>query len=261
MTVIATPAAGLILLRDAPRLEVLMTVRHQAMGFAGGALVFPGGKIDPADRNTVWAAHCEGWDNLHTEWRAAAVAAIREAFEEAGILLARSADGGELDAAQADALRAAWGGRLKDSNDAFLTMVRSADLKLATDRLVRFAHWIAPPGLHKRFDTRFFAALCPARQTAAADGGEAVEAVWVAPAEALADAAAGNRRLIFPTKRKLELLALADTAEATLARAAARAVEPIMPDVAMRDGEPWLTIPPHLGYPVTEEPLSASTRG
>lgn len=260
MTDAPTPAAGLILLRDAPALEVLMTERHSAMGFAGGALVFPGGKIDPADLDAAWADYCDGWQSLPHDWRAAAVAAIREAFEEAGVLLARGPEG-DVEAARAEILRDLWGERLKQSNEAFLPMVRAEGLRLAVDRLVCFAHWIAPPGLHRRFDTRFFAALCPSGQTGVADGNEAVEAVWIAPKAALAETAAERRRLIFPTKRKLELLTLAETSSATLANAASRPVEPIMPEVVLRDGEPWLTIPDTLGYPVTEEALSASTRG
>lgn len=261
MSEVPTPAAGLILLRDAPQLVTLMTERHHAMDFAGGALVFPGGKIDPADRDPAWADYCDGLTLLAAEWRAAAVAAIREAFEEAGVLMARGADGGDLDAAAVESLRAMWGGRLRDSNESFLPMVRDEGLRLAVDRLVPFAHWIAPPGLHRRFDTRFFAAACPPGQDGSADGGEAIDAIWIRPRDALADAVEGRRRLIFPTKRKLELLALAAATSETLLLAASRSVEPIMPMIVSRDGATWLTIPAHLGYPVTEEPLAASTRG
>lgn len=260
MNDVATPAAGLILLRDAPALEVLMTERHQSMGFAGGALVFPGGKIDPADRDPAWAEHSDGWSGLADDLRAAAVAAIRESFEEAGVLLARTS-AGELGAEAVDSLRAAWRGPLAQSNDAFLPMVRGEGLRLSFDRLTLFAHWIAPPGLHRRFDTIFFASPCPFEQSGSADGGEATEAVWLRPRDALEAAAAGRRRLIFPTKRKLELLELgANTAE-TLRLARERPVDPIMPGIEQRNGEPWLTIPRHLGYPVTEEALSASARG
>lgn len=256
-----TEAAGLILLRDAPQLEVLMTERHQSMGFAGGALVFPGGKIDAADRDPAWADYCDGWSSIEGDWRAAAVAALREAFEEAGVLLARAQDGRDLGEPDIERLRLQWRGPLAQSNDAFLPMMRAEGLKLSLEWLSPFAHWIAPPGLHRRFDTRFFAARCPGGQVAAADGGEATEAVWLRPAEALAQAQAGRRRLIFPTKRKLELLTLTDDAASALRKARERKVEPIMPAVEMRDGEAWLAIPGHLGYPVTEEPLSASTRG
>lgn len=260
MSDVATPAAGLILLRDAPALEVLMTERHQSMGFAGGALVFPGGKIDPADRDPAWAEHCDGWDETTPDLRAPALAAIREAFEEAGVLIARTGEG-EIAAAAVDDLREAWRGRLAESNEAFLPMVLSEGLRLCFDRLTLFAHWIAPPGLHRRFDTIFFASPCPFEQSGSADGGEATEAVWLRPRAALDAAAAGRRRLIFPTKRKLELLELgANTAE-TLRLARERPIEPIMPSVEQRNGEPWLTIPRHLGYPVTEEALSASARG
>jgi 8-oxo-dGTP pyrophosphatase MutT (NUDIX family) len=261
MNDVPTPAAGLILLRDAPSLEVLMTERHQTMGFAAGALVFPGGKVDPADRDPAWAEHCDGWGSISPDWRAAAVAALREAFEEAGVLLARPSHGGDLGHEDVARLCARWRGPLAQSNEAFLPMLREEGLRLTLDRLTPFAHWIAPPGLHRRFDTRFFAAPCPGGQIGSADGGEATEAIWLNPAVALDEAEAGRRRLIFPTKRKLELLTLANDAAETLRNAAHRPVEPIMPSVEMRDGEPWLTIPGRLGYPVTEEPLAASTRG
>lgn len=261
MNDVPTPAAGVILLRDAPSLEVLMTERHQTMGFAAGALVFPGGKIDPADRDPAWAEYCDGWDLIDENWRAAAVAALREAFEEAGVLLARLSSGGDLGHEDVARLCARWRRPLAESNEAFLPMLREEGLRLTLGRLIPFAHWIAPPGLHRRFDTRFFAAPCPKGQIASADGGEATEAIWLSPAFALAEAQAGRRQLIFPTKRKLELLTLARDTAATLRGAAERPVEPIMPSVEMRGGEPWLVIPDHLGYPVTEEPLAASTRG
>ena len=261
MTAAPLPAAGLILLRDAPSLEVLLTERDAAIAFAGGALVFPGGRVDPADADPQWADHADGWNALADDERAAAVAAIREAFEEAGVLLARDVDGAFCDDARIVALLARWRPPLVQTNSAFMTMMRDERLRLALDILTPFARWIAPPGVHKRFDTRFFAAAEPVTMTPRADGREASRAFWRSPAVVVADHDAGRVKLIFPTRRKLELLALGDTAAATLAAAATRKVAPIMPSMHMRDGEMWLTIPKDQGYPVTEERLSASTRG
>lgn len=256
-----TPAAGLILVRGASELEVLMTERHRALDFAGGALVFPGGRLDPADHDAAWRDRSDGWDDLPEALRPAAIAAVRETFEEAGLLLARDRKGAFCDGARLADIRRRWRGPLARSNAAFLSMLGEEALRPALDALVVFAHWIAPPGLHRRFDTRFFAAHCPPDQSALADGGEATEAVWVRPRAALADAEAGRRRLIFPTRRKLEMLALSADAEEALAAARARPAPPIMPALVERDGARWLTIPTDLGYPVTEESLETSMRG
>lgn len=254
------PAAGLILLRDAPGIEVLLTERHSAISFAGGALVFPGGRVDAGDFAEEWRAQADGFEVVAPDARPAAVAAVREAFEEAGVLVAREASGELCGGERCAFLRRRWRSSAA-SDGAFLAMVRSERLRLALDLLVPFARWIAPPGVHKRFDTRFFACLAPRDQSPEPDGEEAVKAEWRAPRAALADNDARAVKLIFPTRRKLELLATSATAVDALEAAASRPCPPIMPSVELRNGEPWLRIPDGLGYPVTEEPLSMSSRG
>lgn len=261
MTDDPTPAGGLILLREGTALEALMTERNSAISFAGGAMVFPGGRVDPADCNPAWEDVVEGWGAVETDSRPAAVAALRECFEEAGVLLALDRRGAFCDDDRILSLLQKWRPQLALGNDAFLKMVREEELRLAFDRLTPFARWIAPPGVHKRFDTRFFAAAAPEACVARADGREAMKAFWRPPGEVVADHDRGAVKLIFPTRRKLELLATSSTVDAALLAAASRKRAPIMPAIEMRDGEAWLSIPKDLGYPVTEERLSASTRG
>jgi len=252
------PAATVLLLRDAPRFEVLMIERHADIGFAGGALVFPGGRLDPGDSNRAWTEYAAGLDLEHG---AAQVAAAREAFEEVGILLAR--EKGERDligGARATSLS----GRRKavEQNDAlFLEMIRAERLELACDRLRLFARWVAPPGVHKRFDTWFFAAECPVGQQPLEDGDEATEALWIAPEAAIDARTNGTRKIIFPTARNLELLAQSRSVTETFELAGRRPIRPVQPDIVTRDGASYLTIPNDLGYPVTEEALDTAMRG
>jgi 8-oxo-dGTP pyrophosphatase MutT (NUDIX family) len=252
------PAATIILLRDEPAFEVLMIERHVKIGFAGGALVFPGGRIDPADAATDWKEHATGLD---PRFPSAQIAAIREAFEEAGILLAREAEGDAIinDARAASLHR--WRKRVEDDARLFLAMIREERLTLACDSLTLFSHWVAPPGLHRRFDTLFFATTCPHEQTAREDGGEATEVLWIAPQAALDARARDERRIIFPTARNVELLGVSKSAKEVFDSARRREIRPVQPEVKTRDGVSYLTIPEGLGYPVTEEPLFSAIRG
>lgn len=251
------PAATIILLRDEPAFEVLMIERHIKIGFAGGALVFPGGRIEAADADPAWAEQATGLD---PKFSAAQVAAIREAFEEAGILLAREAGGSAI--IGGERVAALHGLRRGIEADArlFLEMIRAEKLSLACDALTLFSHWVAPPGLHRRFDTLFFAAICPGDQTAREDGGEATEVLWIAPQAAIDARARDERRIIFPTARNIELIGASASAGSLFDSARRREIRPVQPEVKTRDGVSYLTIPDGLGYPVTEEPLYSAIR-
>ncbi len=262
----AIPAATVLLVRDCARdgaqgLEVVMVERHKDIGFAGGALVFPGGRIDPTDASPAWRERADGLSDDQAR-AGGEVAAIREAFEEVGVLLARRRGADALLSGAEVAALHAWRARSEADDAAFLEMAEAEDLILACDRLAFFAHWSPPAGVaHKRFDTLFFIAHAPEGQEIRQDGVEATEAIWLSPRGALADEAAGRRKIIFPTARNLELLGVSDTAEAAVAHARARAIRKIEPRVIERDGVPFLTIPDDLGYPVTEEPLQRAMRG
>lgn len=258
MTDAPVPAATLLLLRDAPAFEVLMMCRHERSSFAGGALVFPGGKVDAGDFDPAWMACADG---VAADARVAAsqIAAVREAYEEVGVLLARDRSGAIASGDAARALSDRRGAVEKD-DALFLDLVRRAGLRLALDQLSLFSHWIAPPNLHKRYDTLFFTARFPAGQSVIEDGEEATEALWIAPEEAIAARASGARKIIFPTARNLDLLSTSKSVDEVIAFARARRIEPVTPRLEMRNGKALLTIPEGLGYPVTEESIETATR-
>ncbi len=243
------PAATILMLRDQPTFEVLMVKRHHQIDFAAGALVFPGGKSHAGDHDPAWADHATGWESVGEDGAPLRIAAIREAYEEAGVLLARDA-AGEIYAGEAAIdVRAA----VADDRMAFLDVVRDLGLKLDLAALTIFARWITPPLMAKRFDTWFYVAHAPSAQLAICDGHEAVDAEWIAPGEALALAEAGRRKVIFPTRMNLQLLAESADAEAAIEAARARrlvTVEPWVDGAALR-------IQPEAGYGDVAEPLSA----
>jgi 8-oxo-dGTP pyrophosphatase MutT (NUDIX family) len=253
----ALPAATLILLRDgAAGPEIFLVERAKSMGFAGGALVFPGGKVDPSD--VALAADprlAPGFAALDPVDAAARVAAVRETFEEAGVLVTR---GGPVD----EALRADWRPRVTAHDAPFADLLRRIGHSLDPDLLLPFAHWCPPQGLHaKRFDTRFYLARMPGHETALHDGGESTTSHWLRAADAIARADAGQATIIFPTRRNLERLALHDGIEALVAATRAQPLRRVQPWVEDRDGQPTLVIPDDAGYPVTSEPLTSALRG
>jgi 8-oxo-dGTP pyrophosphatase MutT (NUDIX family) len=238
------PAATILLLRDQPEFQVLMVKRHHQIDFASGALVFPGGKTHAGDTDPAWAGHCVGWDQFDDEQRTLRIGAIREAYEEAGILLAEGLDGSDFAEVCDPVVRAA----VDKGETAFIDVVKDLGVRLRLDALAVFARWITPTMMPKRFDTWFYAVRAPADQVAAADGREAVDAEWIAPSEILRLADAGERTVIFPTRMNVQLLAEASSAEDCVARARARTLVTVLPKVEVRDGARYLVLPPDAGY-------------
>ncbi len=204
------PAATVLLLRDAPGgIEVLMTRRSMTASFAPGAYVFPGGGIDAADAAAhPLAARRATQDDLRLTQ---AIAAIRESFEELGVLLARHPDGRMASDADIAAL---------DRNAPLAPQCAARGLVLAADDVYVLAHWITDRDLPRRFDVPFLVARMPAGQQPVADEAEQFEPVWIDPARALAQHAAGQFFMIFPTIRTLERLQHFKTVEAVLAACA-----------------------------------------
>jgi 8-oxo-dGTP pyrophosphatase MutT (NUDIX family) len=231
-------AATLVVVRDAPggRLEVFC-VERQKVGFLGGAVVFPGGKLDEADRDPVWGARatalpraCSALAGDEATVRALAVAACREALEEAAIL---PVQGAEL--AHAELLT--WRARLakKETSLGALLAARGARLDLAALRPL--ARWVTPVAESRRFDARFFLFAASAALRGAHDDHETTASFWAAPAEVLRRFDAGELQLAPPTHRTLEVLASArDTAHA-LAIADAACLEPICPRLVVQEDE------------------------
>jgi 8-oxo-dGTP pyrophosphatase MutT (NUDIX family) len=247
------PAATVLLVRDAPALEVLMVQRHHQVEFASGALVFPGGKTHGGDHDAGWEARSLGWAQLGPEERALRIAGIREAYEESGILLARHADGAPFrDQARADRARA----DIAAGRRPFLDLAEALDIRLDLEALTVFARWITPPLTARRYDTWFYVAHVPEGQSAACDGRETVDAEWIEPSEALRLAEAGARRIVFPTRLNLQLLAQAAGAEDAIALARRRKLVTVEPQVEPSPDGPVLTLPKDAGYGDVAELLS-----
>jgi 8-oxo-dGTP pyrophosphatase MutT (NUDIX family) len=248
------PAATILLVRDQPEFQVLMVKRHHQIDFASGAVVFPGGKTHPGDHDPAWAGRSLDWDAVAADQRPLRVAAIREVYEEAGVLLARDA-AGELFHGD-DRAGAARDAVARDER-AFLDLVTELDLHIDLDALTVFARWITPAMSPKRFDTWFYVARADSRQLAVCDGWETVDAEWIAPGEALRLAAAGERKVIFPTRMNLQLLAQAQDAADAVARAAARTLVTVEPKVEQRPDGPVLVLPLDAGYGEVAESLAS----
>lgn len=247
------PAATILLVRDAPAFEVLMVKRHHQIDFASGALVFPGGKTAAQDHDPAWAERCLGYDACPGEERALRIAAIREAYEESAVLLARCGDGRwvELDERTGSARDPVANGERM-----FLDLVTTLDVRLDLGALTPFARWVTPAIMPKRFDTWFYVAVAPPEQLAEADGWETVDAEWIAPGEALRLAAEGARKIIFPTRMNLKRLAESASSAESMTAAATRPLVVVEPKATRRDdGETVLLLTPDQGYGLVEEPF------
>lgn len=238
----AKPAATVMLLRDGHAgLEVFMVARHHEIDFASGALVFPGGRLEPADIELAEDATLRALSpDVDATARALRIAAIRETYEECGILLARPR--GSADPISAAGLAALHAKR------PFAELLRHGQLVPATDLLVPFAHWITPAFLPKRFDTHFFAAWVPAGQTGIHDGREAVDSIWISPQQALDNAETGRFTLVFATRRNLWKLAQFATAGVALAAARASRIVTVMPELVTSQTGRALKLPASAGY-------------
>ncbi|WP_449233728.1 NUDIX hydrolase [Azospirillum doebereinerae] len=249
------PAASLILLRDgalggADGLELFMIERHGALRFAPGATVFPGGRVEAAD-------HAPGWRRFWPDGAAPAdlpprVAALREAFEECGLLLT---DDPPEPSRLATLRRALADGR------SFADALDEAGLAPATARAVPFSRWVTPDTLTRRFDTLFFLAPLPPGQTPVMDGGEAVAGLWTTPRRILAEAEAGNRRLVFVTRMILGRLAGCADSDSALRLAEGCDLSPIQPEVVETPAGPVFRIPAGRGFHPVDTPVEKVTLG
>lgn len=238
-------SSTVILLRGATaEFEVFMLRRHEQAGFMGGAYVFPGGKLDDIDRQGKVTLPLEG---LHPAEAASLlaeggseelsiglfVAAIRETFEEAGILLGDVEPTSSLEEAR----------RRLDAGSSFHQVVGDLGARLRLDRLVPYARWVTPSVERRRFDTRFFLALAPEGQQGRHDGSETVADAWLRPRVALEQEERGEIFMAPPTVRTLEALCEFDSAAAALKDAASRPPPLVRPIFELRDGEPTLFFP------------------
>lgn len=245
------PSATVMIVRDgAAGLEIFMVARDRQVDFASGAVVFPGGKVDPDDHADVWSAAplpAPGPDRSY--W----IAAVRETFEESGLLIAeRADDGSPLSAADVAEIAARHRAGILDGSIKFSDLASTLGILPAFGSMVHFAHWITPETMPKRFDTHFFLVAAKADHVATHDGREAVQSFWIAPSDLIAEAKAGRQVLVPATEANLDMLAESATVADALAAAARRAVLPVMPVLEKIEGGMRLTIRTDAGYRTTE---------
>lgn len=255
-------SATVILLREENRgFSLFMVRRHSKSGFMAGAYVFPGGVLDEADRAPSLLARVRGRDASEAARllgeddaeRALAlhVAALRETFEEAGVLLAEGAEPAALDEARR---------KLLAEETTFETIATDLSLQLRADALTPVSRWITPVVEPRRYDARFFLAPTPRGQEAAHDRVEVTAGEWLRPAEALDRGARGEIQLFPPTLRTLECLAAFDSADAAIADAASRPPPLVVPEY-LDLGDGWaLTMPGDPTHSVRERALPGPTR-
>ncbi len=250
------PAATIIIFRnasDGAPPEVLMTVRSRNMTFAGGMAVFPGGRVDPADY--ALGEEVAAASGLAPDEAAHQIAAVRETLEETGLALGLAGDINAARAADARAMLAKTGA-LAPVLDAF-----GWTLDLA--QITPFARWFPRnEAIARVYDTRFYLAnLGTGAVDVSIDHAENTHLFWTSAQGALDAAESGEIKLIFPTRRNLERLALFASYEEARAQAEAIPVRTIMPQVVEQGGKSWLTILSDAGYPVTGELLENVARG
>lgn len=235
------PAATLIMLRETSNqpLQTLMVKRHTDIKFAGGAIVFPGGRVDTRDHSLAERHKADAFK----------IAAIRETFEESGILLACDAKTGTtVPKTMANRMLMQYRPAICNGNLAFGEMLDKEGLIADTNKLLPFAHWITPPNRAKRFDTHFFVTRYGEDQKATHDGAEITETIWISPAELLLATSAGHHKLVFATRMNVERLAVFNTVDQALKKIRTMPVVTVRPETVDTDEGKRVRIPLEAGY-------------
>lgn len=239
-------ASTVILLRDRKEgpFELFLMRRHLGQTFMGGAHVFPGGRLDAPDEDPGLAAHLGGFcaaearrllqepDLPEATARGLFLAAIRETFEEAGVLLARGASEEPIDLADPGAAErfASYRNDLHEGRSTLTDLARREGIRYAADLLIPYSHWITPDTEPRRFDTRFFLARLPEQQFAVHDRMELTESCWMTTGSALADHDAGRIALMPPTLKTIEELHAFSRVEPLFASARSKRIHTILPE-------------------------------
>ena len=255
------PASTVVLLRpSATRFEVFLVRRSDSIAFMGGAHVFPGGRVDPADRIPDAGSLTDGAESSAMRMSdissadaiAQHVAALRELFEEAGVLLARK--NGHIVTIDGDSPNRFTAHRhnLLAGTTSFADVVAAEGLRLALDALTYFAHWVTPEVEIKRFDTRFFVARAPEGQTPVHDDGETIHSEWLDPAEAVERSRREEIALPPPTWTTLGTLARFDSIDQVVKWAKSKPIPRVQPGFLQRGGETLLVYPGDPLYPPIE---------
>jgi 8-oxo-dGTP pyrophosphatase MutT (NUDIX family) len=262
----AVPASTVVLLRGEHPFEVFLVRRSDSIAFLGGAHVFPGGRVDPSDHShdlvggvrlqaDRYVALASRMPDVPAEVAIAHhVAAVRELFEEAGVLLAQPLIAASIERLVADR-RDLLGGRIT-----FADIIRREQLRLALDELAYFAHWVTPEIEIRRFDTRFFIARAPEGQTPIHDEGETTHSEWVEPTIAIERCRSGVISLPPPTWTTLQMLAKFDSIEAVFDWALRKPIPRVQPRFEKRGDRTLLFYPGDPTYPPVEGFEAAETR-
>lgn len=247
---VARPSSSVIVARDGEAgVEVFMLERHLRSDFAGGAYVFPGGVFDGSDASDEIAARLDDWTPVAAEMaedddgvaRGLIVCAIRETFEEAGILLARTEDGAPVRLEDAERWREVRR-RLAAREATAAELATRGRVRLDASLLRFWARWVTPLQAPKRYDTRFFIAMMPPGQQPLHDDVETTSSVWIRPEVAVQQGLSGERSIIFPTRKMLESLMPYPTARALFDAAVGRDPAAVLPRIEMIDGEPRIIL-------------------
>jgi 8-oxo-dGTP pyrophosphatase MutT (NUDIX family) len=245
----ARASATVMIVRDGAKgLEIFMVARDRQVDMATGAVIFPGGKVDADDAAPSWGALSAPRAPDRSYW----IAALRETYEESGLLLANTGEA-HVEAEAAAKINAETRTPLLDGKQTYSAILQARGLLPAFDRMTPFAHWVTPVSQPKRFKTHFFLAAAPAGQQAVHDGREAVSSFWMRPIDLLEEGAAGRQTLVPPTRLNLEMLAESGTTVAdAFAAAKARRIVTVMPQSSKTPEGIRLTIPADAGYKTTE---------
>lgn len=257
------PSSTVIIARNSQTedsMEIFMVVRHHQIDFASGALVFPGGKVSSSDTDPQLRNYCSGVENCSDEALTLGLAAIRESFEECGILLARSEN--ETQLLSNDSLNKLQHYRpaLEKKEVTLLELAQQEKLIFTLEQLHHFAHWVTPELMPKRFDTHFYLTQAPLDQVGSHDGSESVDSIWISPQQALNSADKGELKVIFPTRMNLMRLAQFNRVDDAISNCRKQDVVTIMPWTEQRGSESVLCIPENAGYAVRELPLELVMR-
>ncbi len=238
---IPRPAATIVLLRDAEHgMEVLLMRRSRKAGFVPGAYVFPGGRVDGTDAGPKTIEQLDGLtpesaasrlelENGEPPAIAYYLAALREAFEETGILVGLRSDGSTPPTAAEDSSVDSVRDDLMENRISFAEAIALLQCRIAGDAIEYLAHWITPTPEPRRYDTRFFAAKVRSGAEAIIDPREMTDALWLTPAEALRRCDEGDLPMIFPTIKTLEQLVPHETVDEALEAVGRRPVQTLMP--------------------------------
>ena len=253
-------AATVMLVRDGEEgMEVLMLRRNLNSDFVGGAYVFPGGAVDEHDRHEDLDPYCLGRTDAEASTRleidkgglAYWVAAVRECFEESGLLLAYDSEGAivRLDDPAVEERFIGHRAAIDKKQRRLIEVCAEENLKLAVDSIHYFSHWITPEGPPRRYDTRFFVARAPDAQVALHDDREAIANIWIRPQDALDRGERRELEIIFPTMKNLSAIARFDSADELVAAAAASPAVPTVQPRIVQEGERMrILLPGDPGY-------------